>query len=475
MTRVVVVGSGINGLAAALTCARRGMPVHVIESSTTLGGSSRTLELTEPGFRHDVGAAVHPLLLRSPFFVENGLAEDVPFVSPDLAYAHAIRPGMSALAYRSLERTVDGLGRAGGAAWRLMFEALSAGPDRLAAATLGPQPWRASRLQLPLAMSVARAYGRLPESAGALLGGLMAHAPGQGRYSASARLVGLTLGAYAHADGWLLPVGGSQAIVDALVRRLQGLGVTFELDRTIDSLDELGSPELTFLDTTPWEFVRLSGPRLSAKAARPYVSFAPGPGTAKIDLALDGPLPWADPALADAGVVHIGGTLQELTRSEARLGDPATVPSSPYVLLSQPSRFDQTRAPHGRHTVWAYAHVPNGWRGDVVELVMGEVERYAPGARDRVRTVAGWSPADLADSNRNLVGGDISGGGLGLRQLFVRPTALSPWRTPVRGVYLCSSSTRPGPGVHGMCGYNAASQALTDIHELAQVRTRTSQ
>lgn len=465
MTSVVVIGSGVNGLAAALTCAQRGMSVHVIESSATLGGSSRTLELTEPGFLHDVGAAVHPLLLRSPFFAENNLADDVPFVSPDLAYAHAIRPGTSALAYKSLDRTAEELGRVDGAAWMRIFGSLSTAPDELAAATLGPRPGRLSRVSLLLAEKFARTYGHLPPRAAALLAGLWAHAPGQRRLSASARFVGLCLGAYAHADGWLLPVGGSQAIVDALLRRLRDLGTTFDTCRPIDSLDEIGSPELTFLDTTPSEFVRLSGGRLSEKAARPYLRFTHGPGTAKVDLALDGPIPWADHALADAGVIHIGGTRRELSRSEALLRDPSASPSSPYVLLSQPSRFDQTRAPHGAHTVWAYAHVPSGWKGDAADLVLREVERYAPGTRDRVRAVAGWSPAQLAHSNRNLVGGDISGGSLGLRQLFARPTVASPWRTPIAGVYLCSSSTRPGPGVHGMCGYNAASLALADIYE----------
>ena len=468
--RATVVGSGPNGLSAAVTLARAGYAVRVLEAADTIGGGTRTEELTLPGFRHDVCSAVHPGAIMSPFFRAIGL--DVDWLVPGLSYAHPL-PGQAAvLAWRDIERTADGLGR-DGAGWLRMLRPLAERIHEVVSFTgdqllrVPAHPLTAARFgarALELAGPLGRAELRTP-AARALLWGTMGHAnttlPSLGAAGA-----GLLLAAQAHAAGWPLVRGGSQAIADALLADLVAHGGSVETGSPVADLGVLdwgaaADGDVLMLDTSPR--LLLTHPDLPASYRRALTRFRYGAAVAKLDLALDGPVPWTDPTLAEAVTVHLGGTAEQIQSSEREVAA-GRMPRNPFVIVVQPSVADPTRAPGDAHVVWAYAHVPNGWPGDAAEAALARIEQFAPAVRERILGAHAVPASERQAGNANEIGGDISGGAFTFRQALVRP-ALStrPWRTPVRGVYLCSASTPPGPAVHGMNGWHAARLAVDDM------------
>ena len=468
MPDAVVVGAGPNGLAAAITLARAGRSVLVVEAAETPGGGARTAELTLPGVRHDVCSAVHPLGVGSPFFRTVRLQRHgLEWIHPDVPLAHPLDDGTAALLERSVTSTATTLGSDGDAYGRLL-DPLAERADDLLRGVLGPL--RVPRHPVLLAGFGTR--GLLPaatlarrrfrgERARALLAGLAAHSMLPLERAPSAA-VGLVLAVLGHAVGWPFPRGGSQAIADAMAAELRSLGGELECGRRIRSLAELPAARAVLLDVGPRGLLELAGDRLDARARRPYERYRFGPGVVKLDLALDGPIPWRAADCARAGTVHVGGTLDEIAASE-RTMERGELAARPFVLVAQASLFDRSRAPAGTHTVWAYCHVPNGWTDTrlAAARIEEQLERFAPGLRERILARHVMGPAELEASNPNYVGGDINGGLQDLRQLFTRPVVrLVPYRTPVPGVFLCSSSTPPGGGVHGMCGYWAAQTAL---------------
>lgn len=465
----IVVGAGPNGLAAAILLARAGLAVRVVEAAGTVGGGTRTGALTLPGFRHDICSAIHPLGLASPFFrrlplEQHGLA----WIHPPAAVAHPLDDGTAVLLERSLEVTAAGLGRDAGA-YRHLMAPLVRDWDAIAAAVLGPfrlprHPTALVRFGLA-ALQPARLLAATVfrgERARGLFAGIAAHSILPLEHPATAAF-GLVLGVLGHVAGWPLPRGGSQAIADALAGYLRTLGGEIVVGERVDSLAQLPPSRAVLCDITPRQLLRIAGDRLPPAYQYQLGRYRYGSGAFKIDYALDGPIPWRAAACARSATVHLGGTLPEIAASERAMarGRPA---ERPFVLLAQQSLFDPTRAPPGHHTAWAYCHVPNGATLDMTAPIEAQIERFAPGFRDRIlaRTVS--TPADLEQYNANYIGGDINGGRADLLQLFTRPVPrLRPYRTPVPGLYLCSSSTPPGGGVHGMCGYWAARTALRDM------------
>lgn len=462
----VVVGAGPNGLAAAVTLARAGLAVRVYEKGATIGGGARTAEMTLPDHHHDVCSAVHPLAFESRFFREFGLTRRVEFVVPDASFAHPLDGGRAAVAYRDLDRTADGLGRDGDAYARLM-RPLVARASEVAEVT-GHPLLRVPRHPLALAWFGARTLeqgGPLwnarfhEEAAPALLTGVAAHTilPLPSLAGAGA---GLALTTYAHARGWPIPVGGSQRIVDAMAEDLRAHGGEIVTGHEVTSLAELPAARAVLLDVVPRAFLRIAGDVVPAGYRRALERFRYGGAVAKVDFALSGPVPWANPEVAAAGTVHVGGTREEVAASETLIAR-GGLPEAPYVLVAQPSGFDASRAPAGRHTLWTYTHVPSGSTADRAEAVIRQIERFAPGFRDLIVAVSSRNAVEVEAENPNYPGGDIAAGAPALWQLLKRPVVSSePWRTPLDGVYLCSASTSPGPGVHGLAGWHAARSAL---------------
>jgi len=444
-----VIGSGPNGLSAAIVLARAGYAVTVFEGAPTIGGGTRSAELTLPGFVHDVCSAVHPMAVASPWFEEIGLERyGVEWVHPSTPMAHPLDDGTAVMLERSLEATASGLG-AEGREWRDLLAPLV-------------EAWPRLRHDLLALVSVKRASVALARfgwrtilpklrstRVRALFAGIAAHAA-QPVHSPVARSAGLALATAAHAVGWPFPRGGAQKIADALAACLRGLGgriVTGEFVR------ELPRADLVMCDITPRQMLSLAGPRLPEGFRRKLEDFRYGPGAYKIDWALDAPIPWRAPESARAGTVHLGGTFEEIAAWEAgHMG-------RPFVLLAQLSLFDATRAPAGKHTAWAYCHVPNGSGSDMTDAIEAQVERFAPGFRSRILARSVRPPAVMERDNPNMVGGDFNGGALDVTQILARPTS-SLYATPLPGVYFCGSSTPPGSAVHGMCGYHAARMAL---------------
>jgi phytoene dehydrogenase-like protein len=462
----VVVGSGPNGLAAAITLAHQGISVLVIEAAATIGGGTRTAALTLPGFVHDVCSAVHPFAVASPFFKTLPLAQHgLELVQPPAPLAHPLDDGTVAVLERSIDETARSLGQ-DATAYRRLMEPLVAQAEILFAELLGPLGiprhfLAAARFGLkaiqPATMLARRTF--TAAQARALLAGLAAHAilPLE-RWSTAA--VGLVLGIAGHAVGWPVVRGGSQRLAESLAGYLGSLGGEVVTGWRVGSVDELPEARAVLLDLTPRQVVRLAGHRLPAGYVRRLGRFRYGMGVFKLDWALNAPIPWRSPACARAGTVHLGGTLDEVAASEAAIGR-GEHPERPFVLLSQPSLFDPTRAPAGRHTAWAYCHVPNGSTVDMTARIEAQIERFAPGFRDTILARHAMAPADFQSYNENYIGGDINGGSQDIRQLFTRPVArLVPYSTPSPSLYLCSSSTPPGGGVHGLCGYHAARAAL---------------
>lgn len=468
MADAVVVGSGPNGLAAAIMLARAGRSVLVIEAAETVGGGMRTAELTLPGFRHDVCSAIHPLAAGSPFLRTLPLDEHgLEWIHPPAPLAHPFDDGTAALLERSPETTGASLGEDADA-YRRLLEPLVDRADVLLEQLLGPlrpprHPLALARFGVSALLPATRLARRRFAGAHArgLFAGLAAHAilplsrPPTGA-------VGLIFAICGHAYGWPLPRGGSQSVADALASYLRSLGGEIECGRTVESLSELRAARTVLLDVTPRQLLALAGDSLPASYRRRLGRYRYGPGVFKLDLALDGPIPWQAPGCERAGTVHLGGTLEEIAAAEAAVAEGGH-PDRPYVLLAQQSLFDLDRAPAGKHTAWAYCHVPNGSQVDMAARIEAQIERFAPGFSDRILERHTFGPAELERYNANYVGGDIAGGAQELRQLFTRPVArLDPYSTPIEGTFLCSSSTPPGAGVHGMCGYYAARSALRD-------------
>jgi phytoene dehydrogenase-like protein len=466
----VIVGAGPNGLAAAIELGRAGWRVRILEASATAGGGSRSAELTLPGFVHDVCSTAHPLGIASPFFRSLDLgARGLEWVHPDAPVAHMLTPDRAVILERSVDETAAGLGRDGGA-WRRLFGPLVHDVDRLLPSLLGPvvrpprHPVALARFGLPAllpAIGLARVSFRDP-AARALFAGLAAHSMvALGRPLTAS--FGLVLGMLAHAVGWPFARGGSGRIADALVAEADDLGVEIVTGSRVASLADLPPARATFFDVTPRQVVGISGDSLPAGYRRSMSAFRYGPGIFKIDWALDGPIPWGDPAAGRAGTVHVGGTMADVAGWEAgvaagRLGD------RPFVLVVQASRFDASRAPAGKHTAWAYCHVPNGSVVDMTDPIEAQLERFAPGFCDLILARTKKNSADLEAYDANYVGGDINGGIQDWRQLIFRPDVRwDPYRMPADGLYMCSSSTPPGGGVHGMCGSLAARSALRRI------------
>ncbi|MGI8587515.1 MAG: phytoene desaturase family protein [Chloroflexia bacterium] len=464
----VIVGSGPNGLAAAITLARAGRRVLVREAAPTVGGGTRSGELTLPGFVHDICSSVHPLGVASPFFRKLPLADyGLRWIWPISSFAHPLDDGTAMLLERSVQATAETLGPDGAAYERIMSPLVADWPLILPT-ILGPlrlprHPIAMARFGLP-ALATATALASLLFSgprAKALFAGAAGHSmlpldrPITGAY-------GLLFAMSGHAVGWPVAAGGSQRIADALAAYLRHLGGEIVTGEPVLRLSELPTARAIFCDITPTQLVSMAGDRLPAGYMKQLGRYRQGPGVFKLDWALDGPIPWRAPECARAATVHLGGTIEEIAAGEAAVAR-GEHPLRPYVLAVQSSLFDLSRAPDGRQTVWAYCHIPNGSNFDMSARIEAQLERFAPGFRDRVLARHITTPAALQAYDMNYIGGDINGGAQDWRQLFTRPVpSLRPYRTPVRGLYICSSSTPPGGGVHGMCGYWAARTALGD-------------
>lgn len=461
-----MVGSGPNGLAAAITLARQGRSVVVLEGEPSAGGGCRSAELTLPGYVHDVCAAIHPMALASPFLRSLDLGRHgLSLVHPPAPVAHALDGGGAVLLERSVAATAAGLGPDADRYRRLLSPLVSRArwllDDLLGPLRLPRRPLLLAGFGMPALLPAATLARRLfrGDRARALFAGLAAHSCLPLEQPASAA-VGLVLAICGHAHGWPAVRGGSGRLADALVAELRSHGGRIILGTPVRSLDDLPAARAVLLDVTPRQLLAIAGERLPRGYSRRLRGYRYGPGVFKLDCALSGPIPWSAPECARAGTVHLGGTLEEVVASEAAVAAGGH-PDRPFVLVAQQSRFDAGRAPEGRHTAWMYCHVPNGSGEDMTARVEAQVERFAPGYRDLVLARHTTTAAQLEIRNPNCIGGDINGGIQDLRQLLTRPVArLSPYTTPDPRLFLCSSSTPPGGGVHGMCGHHAARAAL---------------
>ena len=464
--RATVVGAGPNGLAAAIVLAQAGLRVDVFEAEEVAGGAARTLELTIPGFRHDFGSAVHPLAVGSPFFNSLPLAaHGLEWIHSPSVLAHPLDDGSAVLLERDFANMKETLGR-DAKAWRRLMEPFARNWQALAPEVLAPvhlltrHPFLLARFGLaglPPANTVANFFFR-EERAKALFAGMAAHSFLSLNEPLSAGF-GTLLGAAAHAVGWPIPRGGAQSITDALIAHLESLGGRVHTSSKIEKLSD--AADLTLCDITPRQLLRLSDTNLPDASRSKFEKFRYGMAAFKVDYALSAPIPWKAQDCLRAATVHLGGTAEEITASESAIRNGGCA-ERPFVLLAQPSLFDATRAPDGKHTAWAYCHVPNGSTVDVLEKIENQIERFAPGFRDCVLSRKILSPGALESMDANLVGGDINGGALDAGQFLFRPTARH-YATSSPKIYLCSSSTPPGGGVHGMCGYHAAKLALSRL------------
>ena len=475
MYDAVVVGAGPNGLAGGIELQRRGLSVLLLEENSTVGGAARTEELTLPAFRHDVGSAVYPLGFGSPFFNALPLEDHgLEWIHPPHPLAHPLDGGRVALLGRDLDGTAERLGEDRDAyaamlrpfvdRWPKFAEHVLDTPFRIPSAPIlmGRFGLRALRSTT----SLARRFES--EEARALLAGNAAHSGAMLERVPSAA-IGLVLMVAGHAVGWPVPRGGAGALTQALLSLFRSLGGIVETETPVRSFDDLPPARAVLLGLTPRQILSVAGERIPARHWKRFSSWVYGPGVFKVDWALDGPIPWTAAECGLAGTVHVGGSLEEIAESEREVweGGGGGAPR-PFVLLAQPSLFDETRAPSGRHTAWAYCHVPNGWNGDATERIEAQVERFAPGFKSLIAARRTHTPGELEVWDRNLVGGDVNGGALTASQTLgpVRWT-LSPWDTGMGDVYMCSASTPPGGGVHGMCGYHAARAALSRTFGLA--------
>jgi phytoene dehydrogenase-like protein len=463
--RACIVGAGPNGLAAAIVLAQAGLRVEVLEAESTPGGAARTLELTLPGFRHDFGSAIYPMAAGSPFFSSLPLAaHGLEWIHSPTALAHPLDDGTAVMLQRNLSETAALLGN-DGAAWDKLMRPFVERWSELAPEILGPvsfipkHPWLMARFGI-VAMQSAQAVARRFRDARtrALFAGLAAHSFLSLDEPLSAAFA-ILMAVPAHAVGWPIPRGGAQSITNALCSFLRSLGGTVRSSSPVENLAALKNYDLFLCDLTPRQLAKVAGEKLSESYRARLGKFRYGAAAFKVDYALNAPIPWKARECTQVATVHLGGTFEEIAASEkaVRNGQHA---ERPFVLLAQPTLFDSSRAPAGMHTAWAYCHVPNGSKVDMLERLENQIERFAPGFRDCVLARRVFSPADLESMDANLVGGDIGGGVMDMRQFLFRPT----WRryaTSARDIYICSSSTPPGGGVHGMCGYHAAKMALS--------------
>lgn len=467
MYDAIVIGSGPNGLAAAVALAQSGLSVKVFEAADTVGGGTRTQELTLPGFHHDVCSAIHPMAAGSPFFKTLPLEEyGLEWIHPTYPLAHPLDDEPAVIMHRSLNDTARELAD-DGEAYRSLFQPFLEQWDELAPELLSPlnhlptQPVLMGRFGLKALQPAQRLANHhfKHKRARALFAGLAAHSilP-LNQISTSA--IGLVLGIIGHKIGWPMPKGGSHQITKALAAYLESLGGEIETNAKIETLRELPDADVILFGNTPKQILRIAGKELPGSYAQKLRSYKYGAGVFKLDIALDGPIPWSDERCGQAGTVHLGGTLQEIAQSERRIGE-GRCPDQPYVLLTQQSMFDAGRAPEGKHTVWAYCHVPNGSVRDMTEPILQQIERFAPGFRDLMLDYHAMNTRAMEDYNPNYIGGDINGGRQDITQLFTRPAGLlDPYHIKGTPMFICSSSTPPGGGVHGMCGYHAAQSAL---------------
>lgn len=467
----VVVGSGPNGLAAAILLQQNGLSVLLLEGKDRIGGGLRTEELTLPGFLHDVCSAVHPLAAGSPFFETLPLHQHgLEYIYPEVAAAHPFDDGTAALLKHSVEETASLLGADQDAYIRLLQPLVDTWPG-MAADVLAPlhfpkHPIDMARFGLNALIPATRLAKRFKtESAKGLLAGMAAHSI-QPLTNMATSAIALVLMANGHLKGWPVPKGGSVRIADALASYFISLGGKIDTNRYITSMDQLPSAKAVLFDITPKQLLTIAGHRFSSIYKWQLERYRYGMGVFKVDWALDDVIPFRAAEARKAGTLHLGGTLEEIVSGEQQTSE-GKYPEKPFVLLAQQSIFDPSRAPEGKQTAWAYCHVPNGSAKDMTAIIEQQVERFAPGFRERILSRSVMNTKQLEEYNPNYIGGDINGGIIDLAQLFTRPALRSsPYRTSAKGLYICSSSTPPGGGVHGMCGYHAAKQALKDIFKI---------
>lgn len=471
MNRASVIGSGPNGLSAAIVLAQAGLAVDVYEAEEQAGGAARTLPLTLPGYLHDFGSAVHPLAVGSPFFRTLPLERHgLQWIYSPAAVAHPLEGGTAVLLYRDFDSTVRSLGE-DRQRWRDLFQPFAENWDAFANEILGPvihlpsHPLLMARFGMK-AIQPARYFAQSQFNNArtrAVFAGLAAHSS----LSLDAPLtaaIGSMFAVSVHAVGWPIPQGGAQRISDSLQAHLKELNGAVHTSRPINSLGDLPNA-LTLCDVAPHHLERIAAERLPRPYREKLTRFRLGPGAFKIDYALSQPIPWRAADCGLAATVHLGGSLEEIARSEKEISQ-GRISDRPFVLLAQPSLFDASRAPAGKHTAWAYCHVPNGSTADMTQRLEDQIERFAPGFRDCVLARRTSTPADLEAADANLIGGDIMGGAMTVRQTLLRPS-WRPYATPDPNIYLCSASTPPGGGVHGMCGYHAAKMALRGLRRLS--------
>ena len=462
----VVIGSGINGLSAAITLSTAGLSVLVVEGQSTIGGACRSLPLTLPGFTHDICSSIYPLAAASPFFRMLDLEEHgLKWIHAKLPFAHPFEDGSAALFDRSIEKTAQFLGE-DGSAYERLFNSLLPNWDEAAPLLLKPphllkHPFAMAHFGMKALMSARTLAERKfkSEKARGLFAGVAAHSALRMEDPASAAFA-IVLSVAGHIVGWPFPEGGAQKLTDALASCFLSKQGEIISDCPVDSLDDLPQSRLILCDITPRQLLKIADRELPSSFKKQLSRFTYGPGSFKVDWALDAPVPWKNADVAGAGTVHVGGSMEEISRSEALINR-GEHPEKPYVLLAQTSLFDKTRTPEGKHTLWGYCHVPNGSTFDMTERMEEQIERLAPGFRKIILKRNVLTPTQMEQKNANHIGGDINGGALNLAQLFTRPVArVIPYATPVPGLYICSSSTPPGGGVHGMPGYYAAQCAL---------------
>ncbi|KAA6436613.1 NAD(P)/FAD-dependent oxidoreductase [Dyadobacter flavalbus] len=470
----IVVGSGPNGLAAGITLQKAGLSVLIAEAKPTIGGGMRTQELTLPGYTHDVCSAIHPLVLLSPFFRSIPLgAYGLELITPDIAAAHPLDNGHAAILNGSVKETAERMGKDKAAYLDFMEPLVSMLPglipDLLGPLAMPEKPLSLAKFglkALPSSLNTSRLFKTV--EAKALWAGMAAHAM-QPLENMATSAFGIMLMAAAHLNSWPVPKGGSQSIANAMVAYFRFLGGKIETGFEVNSLGQLPSSKAVLLDVTPRQLLKMAGEKLSPAYRKKLEKYRYGTGVFKIDWALDNAIPFTAEACRSAGTVHIGNTIEEIAAYERSVFRGRHI-EKPFVLLAQQSIFDKSRAPEGKHTAWAYCHVPHGSLKDMTAEIENQVERFAPGFRELIREKHTMNSAQMEAYNANYIGGDINGGVQDIRQLYTRPVlSVSPYRTAAKGIYICSSSTPPGGGVHGMCGFHAAKQALKDVFKISNL------
>ena len=467
----IIIGSGPNGLSAAITLQREGLSVLLLEGKDVIGGGLRSAELTLPGFTHDVCSAIHPMAAASPFFKTLPLqSHGLEWLYPEIAAAHPFDDGTAVILKKSAEQTAALLGRDERAYLDLIKPVVKSWPlivnDVLGPLTIPSHPLDMAKFGLKALSSALTLSKRFStKEAKGLWAGMAAHSI-QPLSNLATSAIGIVLMAAGHLGGWPIPKGGSQTIANALASYFKSLGGTIETDFYVKSLIQLPSANAILFDVTPRQLLEIAGHKFSSIYKWQLERYRYGMGVFKIDWALDDKIPFTAEECHNAGTVHIGNTIEEISESE-HTSSSGRISEKPFVLLAQQSLFDSSRAPHGKHTAWAYCHVPNGSKTDMTNAIESQVERFAPGFKERILARHVFNTEQMEEYNPNYIGGDINGGIIDIGQIFTRPViSTSPYKTSAKGLYICSSSTPPGGGVHGMCGYHAAKKALNDVFKI---------